>query len=424
MTRLNFSQTVHHDRLQPGGIARQVVIHDFLEAGQRRRRADRIAGMRTGHGTGRVLIHHFRPADHARQRQGTAHALAERDQIRRDAVVFEPPHGSGPPEPRLNLVEDQQGSVRPAPFGQRSCVFDRKKIRPHALVGLHDHRRDVVGIQPAFLQRRAEVVEIGIPGPVSVRKGDLYDGGILIHDPVLLPGHAAGLLRPHRTPVESPLKTHDPDLAAPALADSPGPRQLDRIFGGLRPRCQQEHLVQPFRRQSNQEFRELRPRNVREHVTVQKSVVDLVQNRLPHLRHPMARVGHQHPGTPIQPPVPVPVVDTDVLGAVPYDRRLSPHGSRLEGAQGLEHGNRIRMRQSGDDSPVFRVHAGNVPGCDIELPAHRILLKSSKKRRAAIAAHTRRRGVSHGPLPSAVIRVFCKCAERPLPVPRQSGKDR
>ena len=51
------------------GVLHQALLLDHAQVGQHGRRADRIAGVRRGHGPGRIEVHHVRPADHGRDRQ-------------------------------------------------------------------------------------------------------------------------------------------------------------------------------------------------------------------------------------------------------------------------------------------------------------------------------------------------------------------
>src|SRR2546422_7321193 len=51
------------------------------------------------------------PEDRTQRHQAAPERLADRDEIRRDAEVFDPPHLSGPTETGLDLVRDEEPSV-------------------------------------------------------------------------------------------------------------------------------------------------------------------------------------------------------------------------------------------------------------------------------------------------------------------------
>src|SRR5439155_25225996 len=71
---------------------------------------------------------------------------------------------------------------------------------------------------------------------------------------------------------------------------------------------------------------------------------------------PMACVGDEHTGGPIDPLVARWIVDLETFGPVPHDGRLAAHGDRLEPIQPLEYGNRFRRGQVGDNAAIPRFH--------------------------------------------------------------------
>ena len=104
-------------------------------------------------------------------------------------------------------------------------------------------------------------------------------------------------------------------------------------------------LSRPLGGQLDELFHQRRALLAGEDVIVQQAAVHLIEDGLAHLGRAVARVGHQHAAAPIQPPVPVFVINEHVLGAVPNQRRLTAHGLRLELAQLLQRRDRIRVRQ-------------------------------------------------------------------------------
>jgi hypothetical protein len=69
-------------------------------------------------------------------------------------------------------------------------------------------------------------------------------------------GHAAGLLRTQRAPVESTLETNDADLSAADL-DAVRTRELDGTLSCFRASRQKKDLLQPSRK-AGETFDELR----------------------------------------------------------------------------------------------------------------------------------------------------------------------
>ena len=191
----NFLDAVHQHRLEPRCIARQILIDNFLQTRQRRRATNRIARMRARHRPGGICVHYLGPADHARQRQRTAHPLAKTDQIRHHAVMHKPPHLACAPEPGLHLVENQQGPVRLAPLGQSLHVRHRREIRPHSLIRFQHHPAHIVCVHPLGGEGSTKKIKIHIFRPIPVRKRHLHNRGVFVSYPILLPGDAADLLR-------------------------------------------------------------------------------------------------------------------------------------------------------------------------------------------------------------------------------------
>jgi len=270
----------------------------------------------------------------------------------------------------LNFIEDQQDLMRPAPLGKLANVIHRREVRPHALVGFKDHAGDILRRQSFPGQRCQEKLEAGVLGPVAVREGNLHDRRVLVDDPALLPGNAAGLLRAQRSPVEAAFRAHEADLPGAAFADAMGAGQFEGALRRFRTGCQQKDFLQPRRGDLDQLFHERGADFAGKHVVMQQAVVDLGENRLAHLGRAMPRVGHEHAAAPVQPAVAVGVVNEHVFRPVPDQRRLPAHGLRLELAQLLQRGHRIRVRQGRDDAAMPGFDPRNVARRDAKLFAH------------------------------------------------------
>ncbi len=66
------------------------------------------------------------------------------------------------PETSLHFVEDQERVMLPAKVRHGTDVFDRREVRPDALVGFHHHARDLVRLQPTLLNGAKKSVEARI----------------------------------------------------------------------------------------------------------------------------------------------------------------------------------------------------------------------------------------------------------------------
>ena len=221
-------------------------------------------------------------------------------------------------------------------------VLHRREVRSHALERLEHHPRDILRPQPFLGQRRQEQLEARVLRPVAVREGDLHNRRVLVDDPAFLPGNAAGLLGAERSPVKTALRAHDADLLRAAFADAMRADQLDGALGRLRTGREQEYLVQAFGGQLHKLLHQRGAFLAGKHVVVHQAAVDLVDDGLAHFGRPVAGVGHQHAAAPVQPAIAVFVIDENILGAVPNQRRLAAHGLRLELAQLFQRRQRVR----------------------------------------------------------------------------------
>ena len=370
MLRLDFLQAREQHRLQRGGILGQLFADDLPHARERGGDAHRVARVRARHRAGTELIHHRFPPDHRGERQRAADALAAADHIRRHTVVLERPELPRAPEARLHFVEGQHDLMLIAPRAQPLYKFHRREVRPDALVRLHDHTGDILRLHPARGDGREEMLEARVRLPIAIWKWRGDDRGVLIHDPGFLPAHAARLLRAERAPVKAALPADDADLLVPADLDAMRAAELDRAFRRLRARREQEHFLQPLRREPGENFCKLRALLARETIIMQQSAVHLIEDRLPHLRRAVARIRHEHSARPVEPAVAVLVVNGDVLRAIPHDRRLAAHGLRLKFSQPLQHRKRVRMRDLRRDAAILGFDERDSPRNDAEFFAH------------------------------------------------------
>ena len=111
MPGLDLFQPGQQDRLQPRGVAGQIFVHDFVDAGQGRRAANRVARVRAGHRAGRKLVHDRCAANDRRERQRTADAFAAADEVGRHAVMLEGPELARAAKAGLHFVEDEHDVV-------------------------------------------------------------------------------------------------------------------------------------------------------------------------------------------------------------------------------------------------------------------------------------------------------------------------
>src|SRR6266446_7108226 len=94
------------------------------------------------------------------------------------------------------------------------------------------------------LQGRQESVEGGVLLPIPIGKRRIDDCGIEIHDPRLLSGHAAGLLRAELSPMNSSLVTNDADFLFASHCEAVCPGKFNRALRCLRTRRHQKYLIQ------------------------------------------------------------------------------------------------------------------------------------------------------------------------------------
>ncbi|MPN19671.1 hypothetical protein SDC9_167043 [bioreactor metagenome] len=183
MLRTDLFQSLHKNRLQPGGVARKVFSQDFRQTGEGRSATNRIPGMRARHGTGPELIHYFLTADDCRKRQRTADTLAAADQVGCDSVVFERPELASASKACLHFIEDQDHVVLAAPISHLAHIFNRSEIGANALVGFHHDTGHVPRFESCLLEGSEKGVEPGVLLPITVRERRIDDGRIQIDDP-------------------------------------------------------------------------------------------------------------------------------------------------------------------------------------------------------------------------------------------------
>src|SRR5712692_4968851 len=170
-------------------------------------------------------------SDQRGERGATPEALAEGDDVRLDARVLVSEHAPRPPDPRLDLVEDEEDAqisrdlpevAQPAVGGHEDSGF--------ALDGFqHDGNR--LGLHR-------------LPHRVQVAQRHFRETGRLRLEqriPARLPGGGHGRQGP---PVEPVLHGDDLEGAAP-MPGAPLPGQLDGALIGLRAAVAQEDLVEP-----------------------------------------------------------------------------------------------------------------------------------------------------------------------------------
>ncbi len=264
----------------------------------------------------------------------------------------------GAPETRLHLVKRDQDVVRPTPGGHRLDVRRRREARAAPLEGFHDDPGHAVRPDPLCLQRPQEPVEACVPAAESVRKRHLVHVGVQVDDPLLEGGDAPHHLGAECAPVKIPLEADDADLPRPAATLSVCAHELHGALNRLGARGEQERLAEALGRRGAQGARQLDSLGVREAERVQEPALDSRQDGVPDLLGPVAGVGHQHSGAPVEPHVAEPVVNLDPVRTVPQDGWLAQHICRLVPPHGIENLQGIRGGYRGHDPPKARLHGG------------------------------------------------------------------
>ena len=98
-------------------LTRRLHIHglnNLLQRRQGRGTTQRVPGVRAGHGPNVRQIEQLGPAEHSRQRQARADAVAAADQIGLNAVVFMGKELACAADAVLNLIEDHESLMAPA----------------------------------------------------------------------------------------------------------------------------------------------------------------------------------------------------------------------------------------------------------------------------------------------------------------------
>ena len=121
-------------------------------------------------------------------------------------------------------------------------------------------------------------------------------------------------------------------------ARAPGAGELDAVLGCFRAGGEQEDLVALGRGQAGQQLDQLGPSLMGKDVRAEEGTLHHLLEGAHDLGMPVADVGDEHPGGPVQPLVPPRVIDAPSLRMVDDKGRLALHGGRLEPFQRLEDG--------------------------------------------------------------------------------------
>ena len=103
-------------------------------------------------------------------------------------------------------------------------------------------------------------------------------------------------------------------------------------FSSLR-NGEKENFFEILGRKADESFGKFSAFFTRENVIVQQPAVHLLDDGFSDLGHAMTTVGYEDATAPIQPLVAVSVIDINIFGAVPNQRRLPAHGLRFRLAQ-------------------------------------------------------------------------------------------
>ena len=123
------------------------------------------------------------------------------------------------------------------------------------------------------------------------------------------------------------LEGNDDASLRSVMVQSPGARELDRVFYRLAARGQKEDpVVRRIRREGGEEFCELRSLFVDEAVAHHETLIDYLAKSPADLLSPVACVGDDDARGPVDPLVPPPVHHLEAFCALPDDGRLPHHG--------------------------------------------------------------------------------------------------
>jgi len=191
--------------------------------------------------------------DRAQRHQPAPERLADRDEIRRDVEMLDPPHLPGATEPRLDLVRDKEPSVLVGELAKPAHEIlrrdpdarlqgDRLEDRPPDAIRIGDVPEDLV-LQESEAPLSELVVRHALRFPVChrVRRMDGAAG-----EGLPVPSHARreGAKR-GRSDAESVILSHEAQDERPTARLD---RVLDGPFGGARAGELEEHSGQVVRR--------------------------------------------------------------------------------------------------------------------------------------------------------------------------------
>src|SRR4051812_10763023 len=214
------------------------------------RKVDRVAHERRRVCAGCPVAHETRPADDGRDRHPAADPLAGRHEIRNDAPVLGRPEPAGPPEPRLDLVEDQYHAVAVAQLAEPGKEPVRRDDDPAvALDGLDDDRRDRSESRRRVLEGVTNELESGLAGrlarpqgpAVGIRVGQ--EMGVRVAPDGRPDGGLAG--EPDDTAAAPEIAARERDDLAAA---GQRPCELQSRVVGVRAGQPEEHAIESWRR--------------------------------------------------------------------------------------------------------------------------------------------------------------------------------
>jgi len=284
--------------------------------------------------------------------------------------VLEPEESSRPTEAGLDLVEDEQCPMLPAPTGEGLDIRRRRETRAAPLERFEDDGGDAFWVDLLLLQGAAKEVEADVFRAEAVGERHLVHCRVEGADPPLERRDAADHLGAEGAAMKRALEAHDRKLLWAAALAAVGPRQLDSALGGFGPRGEEEHLCQRCRDDPGQVLYQRGAGGVWKTVRVEQPLLHLAADGIQDFRRAVAGVRDDHAGTPVQPHVPVRVVHLDAFGTMPHDGRLAGHRdglAPLQGAQGL-HG--PGSGDGGDNAAETGVNRRDGLRGRIERPGH------------------------------------------------------
>ena len=258
------------------GLLRQVLLEQHVDRGDRRRAADRVAAerRRVRNGFSMYFSHVLRRPDaRADRHDAAAETLAERHQVRHDAVVLAAEHLAAAPHPALDLVEDEHRAVLVADLARRREVTRRRDVDAALALDRLDHdgghavAREVAArhhhpqrvnvaerdVRPA-LQRQERFAEHGLGRP------------------------AEGARATCRGTPRSCRRSGDVPSSGSPSSDKPR---------STRSRVREERVLEISRRDHRAEVREIRPQRIDQLLRVDRLLVELLPDGLQDLRVPV-----------------------------------------------------------------------------------------------------------------------------------------